>query len=63
MAINWTAIAVTAVAAKACNYTKVMRWLQHYQGKTDIALLQGRTKGVKLKIVSKFCKNLMKYYI
>ena len=45
MAINWTAIAVTAVAAKAYGTLyQGYAMAAYYQGKADIALLQGKTK-------------------
>ena len=48
MAINWTAIAVTAVAAKAYGTLyQGYAMAAYYQGKADIALLQGRTKAVE----------------
>ena len=50
MPINWTAIAVTAVAAK--DYGTLYQgyaMAAYYQGKADIALLQGRTKAVEAK--------------
>ena len=50
MAINWTAIAVTAVAAKAYGTLyQGYAMAAYYQGKADIALLQGRTKAVEAK--------------
>ena len=50
MAINWTAIAVTAVAAKAYGTLyQGYAMAAYYQGKADIALLQGKTKGVEAK--------------
>ena len=50
MAINWTAIAVTAVAAKAYGTLYLgYAMATYYQGKADIALLQGRTKAVEAK--------------
>ena len=50
MSINWTAIAVTAVAAKAyCTLYHGYAMAAYYQGKADIALLQGRTKAVEAK--------------
>ena len=50
MAINWTAIAVTAVAAKAYGTLyQGYAMAAYYQGKADIALLQGRTKGIEAK--------------
>ena len=48
--INWTAIAVTAVAAKAYGTLyQGYAMAAYYQGKADIALLQGRTKAVEAK--------------
>ena len=50
MAINWTAIAVTAVAAKAYGTLyQGYAMAAYYQGKADIALLQGITKAVEAK--------------
>ena len=50
MAINWTAIAVTAVAAKAYGTLyQGYAMAAYYEGKADIALLQGRTKAVEAK--------------
>ena len=50
MAINWTAIAVTAVAAKAYGTLyQGYAMAAYYQGKADLALLQGRTKKVEAK--------------
>ena len=50
MAINWTAIAVSAVAAKAYGTLyQGYAMAAYYQGKADIALLQGRTKAVEAK--------------
>ena len=50
MPINWTAIAVTAVAAKAYGTLyQGYAMAAYYQGKADIALLQGRTKAVEAK--------------
>ena len=50
MSINWTAIAVTAVAAKAYGTLyQGYAMAAYYQGKADIALLQGRTKAVEAK--------------
>ena len=50
MAINWTAIAVTAVAAKAYGTLyQGYAMAAYYQGKAEIALLQGRTKAVEAK--------------
>ena len=50
MAINWTAIAVTAVAAKAYGTLyQGYAMAAYYQGKADIALLQGKTKAVEAK--------------
>ena len=50
MAINWTAIAVTAVAAKTYGTLyQGYAMAAYYQGKADIALLQGRTKAVEAK--------------
>ena len=50
MPINWTAIAVTAVAAKTYGTLyQGYAMAAYYQGKADIALLQGRTKAVEAK--------------
>ena len=50
MPINWTAIAVTAVAAKAYGTLyQGYAMAAYYQGKADLALLQGRTKKVEAK--------------
>ena len=50
MAINWTAIAVTAVAAKAYGTLyQGYAMAAYYEGQADIALLQGRTKAVEAK--------------
>ena len=50
MAINWTAIAVTSLAEKAYGTLyQGYAMAAYYQGKADIALLQGRTKAVEAK--------------
>ena len=50
MAINWTAIAVTAVAAKAYGTLyQGYAMAAYYEGKAELALLQGRTKAVEAK--------------
>ena len=50
MPINWTAIAVTAVATKAYGTLyQGYAMAAYYQGQADIALLQGRTKAVEAK--------------
>ena len=50
MAFPWTAVAVAATAAKAYGTLyQVYAMAAYYQGKADIALLQGRTKAVEAK--------------
>ena len=50
MAINWTAIAVTAVAAKAYGTLyQGYAMAAYYEGKAELALLQGKTKAVEAK--------------
>ena len=50
MAINWAAIAVAATAAKAYGTLyQGYAMAAYYEGKADIALLQGRTKAVEAK--------------
>lgn len=50
MAFPWTAVAVAATAAKAYGTLyQGYAMAAYYQGKADIALLQGRTKAVEAK--------------
>jgi hypothetical protein len=50
MAFPWTAVAVAATAAKAYGTLyQGYAMAAYYQGKADIALLQGRTKTVEAK--------------